>query len=106
MHTTNEKVDSWSKEARREFEYDPGRNRDARDESGNVGHQQERAGGADSPRPNFIGDGNPVTGKILRQLIDESENQVATKKAEILQLESKIQEFNALLEQLEANKKT
>jgi hypothetical protein len=39
-------------------------------------------------------------GKIVRQLISEYRNQVAAKKQEIEQIESKIQEFESILEDL------
>ena len=106
MGTINEKIDSRSTKEKRELYDDTRCNRDARRESGNARSQQERTHREDSPRSNFVGNGSSVTGKILRQLIEESQTQVAAKKAEISQLESKIQEFNALLEQLEANKET
>lgn len=106
MGTINEKVDSRTTQEKREFHDDSGRNRNAEDESRSSRNKQKRISRADSPRPDFIGDGNPISGKLLRQLIDEYTNQVANKKAEIVQLESRIQEFNALLEQLEANKQT
>ncbi|WP_262985881.1 hypothetical protein [Nostoc sp. 'Peltigera membranacea cyanobiont' 232] len=40
-------------------------------------------------------------GKIVRRLIGEYRDQVATKKHEIQQLESNIQEFESLLKELE-----
>lgn len=113
MGRINEKVDSRAAQEKREFHDDSGRDRKTGSESGSTGNQQERIDRADSSRPNFVGDGNPVTGKIIRQLIDEYANQVASKneqkkqiEAEIVQLASRIQEFNALLEQLETNNKT
>ena len=105
MGTINEKVDPRSAETKCKFHDDSGWNRTAGSESGSNGDKQERIDRAHSSEPDFIGNGDSVTGKILRQLIDESQSQVANKKAEILQLESKIREFNTLLEQLEANKK-
>lgn len=42
------------------------------------------------------------TGKIIRQLIVDHRNQVASKKNEIQDLEIKIQEFETLLEDIEA----
>lgn len=106
MGTINEKVDSRTTQEKRELYNDSRRNRKVRSESRSNGSQQERTDRTDSPRSNFIGDGSAVTGGILRQLIEESKSQVAAKKTEILQLESKIQDFNALLEKLEANKET
>lgn len=113
MGTINEKIDSRTTQEKREFHDDPGRNREAGGKSRSFGNQQERISGADSPRPDFIGDGDPVIGKLVRQLIDDFANQVARKneqkkqiEAEIVELATKIQEFNSLLEQLEADKKT
>lgn len=106
MHTTNEKIFARSEKGESELKHHAGCSGNAGCESGSNGNQQERTDRADSPRSDFIGDGNPVTGGILRQLIEESKNQVAAKKTEISQLESKIQDFNALLERLETNKET
>lgn len=106
MHTTNEKVFTRSEERESELKHHSRRSGNAGCESGSDGSQQKRTDRADSSRSNFIGDGSTVTGGILRQLIEESKSQVAAKKTEILQLESKIQDFNALLEKLEANKET
>ncbi|MEH2415402.1 hypothetical protein [Nostoc sp.] len=45
--------------------------------------------------------GKRTPGKIVRRLINEYRDQVATKKHEIQQLESNIQEFELLLEELD-----
>lgn len=45
--------------------------------------------------------GEKTIGKIVRQLIGECRGQVAVKKTEIQHLEEKIQEFEALLENIE-----
>ena len=113
MGTINEKVDSWTEKAKREFHNDSRWDKNARRESGDSGNQQERVGGTDSSQQDFIRCGGAVTGGILRQLIDEYTNQVAHRneqkkqlEAEIVQLASRIQEFNSLLEELETNKQT
>ena len=113
MGRINEEVDPRAAQEKREFHNDSGRDRKIGSEGGSTGNQQERINRADSPRPDFPGDGHPVTGKIIRQLINDYASQVAQKhdqkkqlEAEILQLDSKIEEFNSLLEQLEANKET
>lgn len=113
MYTKNEEVYTRAKEAGAEIECDPGCHRDVGCESGSIGNQQERIGGTDSSQQGFIGDGSPVTGGILRQLIDEYNNQLAYEnerkqqiEAKIVQIDSRIQEFTSLLEQLETNNKT
>lgn len=113
MGTMNEKVDSRSAQEKRELYDDSRRDRKTRSESGSFGDKQERIDRKDSSRSDFAGDGHPITGKIVRQLISDYTGQVAQKREqkkqveeEILQLDSKIEEFNSLLEQLETNNKT
>jgi hypothetical protein len=113
MSVVNEEVFARSAETSGEVECDTGCDRDARRESGYIGNQQERVSRAHGSRPCFIGDRSPVTGGILRQLIDEYTNQLAYENEQKKQIEekierigSRIQEFNILLEELKSNKKT
>lgn len=111
MHTTNEKINARSTEERRKLQPDSGWDIETGSESGRIGDKQERAGRKNSSRPNFIGDGTAITGKILRQLIEDYESQVASKKeqqeklqAEINKTVCRIDECRDLLKQIEPNK--
>jgi hypothetical protein len=113
MVTMNEKVDSRSAQEKRELFYDSRRDRETRSESTCFGNQQERTDRENSPRSDFSGNGYGITGKIIRQLINDYANQVAQKREqkkqveeEIVQLDSKIEELNSLLEQIETKNKT
>lgn len=113
MHKTYEKIHARSEQTTNQANCDTGRDSDVGCKSGSIGNQQKRASGADGSRQDFIGDGSSITGGILRQLIDEYESQLVSEnelkkqvEAKIVQIESRIQEFTSLLEQLEANKET
>jgi hypothetical protein len=110
MGTTNEKINPRSEEEKRQLYDDSGWNRIAGSESRVTGDKQERVDREDCSRSNFFGDGNPGFGKTLRQLIEDLIGQVAHKheekkriEEEIAQLDSRIQEFSDLLNQLENN---
>ncbi|BAY86000.1 hypothetical protein NIES267_55060 [Calothrix parasitica NIES-267] len=113
MGTMNAKVDSRPKQEKYDADAHPGREENAGSKSESSRGEYERIGGTDSSGRLLFGDGCAITGGIIRQLIDEYKNQVANKneqksqiEAEIVQLNSRIQEFNSLLEELEANKTT
>jgi hypothetical protein len=65
------------------------------------GNQQERVCRENSQESSFGKSGRTVTGGMLCQLIEEWEQQLAIKKLEIDQLESRINEFRALQEELD-----
>lgn len=69
--------------------------------------QQERDDREDRSWSDFSGFGRTITGGMLRQLIKEYKDQLATKKdtierltSEVQQLEAKIEEFESLEKQL------
>lgn len=61
-----------------------------------------RTYGAES---NFFRSGGTAAGGILSQLIDEYRDQVAAKKLELDRLEARINQFEALLEELQQRSK-
>ncbi|WP_265338673.1 MULTISPECIES: hypothetical protein [unclassified Nodularia (in: cyanobacteria)] len=65
------------------------------------GNQQERVYRTNSQEFNFRKSGRTVTGGMLCQLIEEWEQQLAVKKLEVERLESRINEFRALQEELD-----
>lgn len=64
-------------------------------------NKPQRTDRADSEESNFFGTGRAATGGILSQLISEYRDQVAIKKQEIDRLEGRIDEFEALLDELQ-----
>ena len=113
MSVVDEKVFAWPEETSCKTERDTRCNTDARRESGDIGNQQKRIGGTNGTGQDFVGNGSPITGGILRQLIDEYKNQLAHEneqkkqiEAKIGRIDSRIKEFSSLLEELENNSKS
>jgi hypothetical protein len=113
MHKTYEKTDARAEQTPNKTDCNSGWNSDVGCQSGSTGNQQKRISRADGPRQNFVGDGSSVTGGILHQLIDEYKSQLVAEnelkkqvEAKIVQIESRIEEFVLLLEQLEVEKET
>jgi len=85
-----------------EYISDPNFNRESRSSGYSPGNESLRANrDYGSTRTISTSRRKGTTGKTVRRLISEYRDQVATKKHEIQQLESKIQEFESLLEELE-----
>lgn len=113
MHKTHEKTYTRSEQTANKADCDSRRDSDAGRKSRSIRNQQKRVSGADGTQQCFIGDGSSVTGGILCQLIEECKSQLASDnelkkqvEAKIAQMESRIQEFTSLLEELESKEKT
>lgn len=109
MGIKNEKVLTRSTQEKCNAHSDPGRSRSVGRESEINGMQQKRNDRKNCSRPDFFGFGQTITGGMLRQLIEEYKDQLATKKdainrlsSEIERLKVRIEEFESLEEQLGA----
>ena len=107
MGINNEKINARTKEKECNAYSDPGWGDSIGRESENNGMQQERNGGKNRSRSNFYRFGQTITGGMLRQLIEEYKDQLATKEdsinrllSEVQRLKTRIEEFESLEEQL------
>lgn len=101
-----EKDYTWSKKERRY--YDP-YSRGCRNvglKSASIGYKPKRTDRANSSESDFYKSGTSITGGILSQLIAEYQDQVATKKREIEWIETRIDQFKGILEQLDQSIET
>nr|WP_265578959.1 hypothetical protein [Nostoc sp. LEGE 06077] len=115
MGIANEETATRSTQERLDVNTDTRRGRDVRREGQSDGHQQERDDRTNSKRASILSPGISITGGMLRQLIGDYRDQLASKKEEIKKLyeeihqldaeaekiESRIQEFESLQSQLE-----
>ena len=108
MGTINAKVDPRPEQEKYDADFDSGCKENAGIQGQKLRDKYVGIGGKGCPERIFIGDGQSVNGKIIRQLIDEYTRQVAQKheqkkqiEIEIVELASRIQEFNILLEEVE-----
>jgi hypothetical protein len=122
MGITNEEANAWRKEEKYYVCADTGGEGNARSQGENARHQQERIDRAYSARSSIVFPGISIAGGMLRQLISDYRDQMATKVNEIHRideerrrldtekqrlnedkekLEFRIKEFEALQNQLE-----
>lgn len=111
MGTTNEKATSRTAQAKSQSLSVSGGGGITRGESEIVGTEQERNYRASSSQSSVFSTGTTITGGMLDHLIDEYCDQVAAKEAEverindeIKRLNTRVQEFKALRQEL--NKQT
>jgi hypothetical protein len=89
------------REGQSEYIFDSSIDRKSGSTGGTIGHQPLGVNrGNGSSRANITNGREEATGKLVNHLINECRNQVAVKKNEIEHLELKIQEFEALLENI------
>jgi hypothetical protein len=108
MGIKHEEADARAKEKGRNNDTDSRRGADVGRESEGDGSQQERTDRTNCQKSSIFTAGSTITGGMLRQLNSEYRQQLANKKherdlvdAEILRIESRIQEFEALEAELE-----
>lgn len=113
MGTIDAKIDSRSKQEKHNADFDSGREEDVRGKSKSDRSEYVRTRGTDSSERNFSKDRESASGKIVHQLIDEYNHQIARKheqkrqiEAEIVELSSRVEEFHTLLEELESDEKS
>nr|WP_039748289.1 hypothetical protein [Hassalia byssoidea] len=107
MGTKNEEAVTWSEKAEANSDNFPGGGRIAGSTSKNAGNQQERNTRACGSQSGIFALGTADDGGILDHLIGECVDQMATKReeakrldAEIKRLESRVEEYRTLREQL------
>ncbi|WP_445630425.1 hypothetical protein [Nostoc sp. DSM 114167] len=115
MGIKNEETVARGEEKERHVHTDTRGHADAGRESESYWYQQERVNRADSSQSSLFSPGSTITGGMLGQLIKDYKDQLASKKHQIqflqnliqnaegeaLRLEERIQEFEALQEELE-----
>jgi hypothetical protein len=108
MGIKHEEADARAKEKGRNTDSDSRRCADVGRKSEGNGSQQKRADRTNCQESSIFTTGSTITGGMLRHLNDEYRQQLANKKherqlidAEILRIESRIQEFEALESELE-----
>ena len=89
------------RESQSEHIIDSNVNRKFGSTSGSIRDQSVRTDRDNGSSRSFTNNGEDVIGKIVTHLISECRNQVAVKQNEIGHLEIKIQEFEALLKDIE-----
>ena len=104
--------DSWTEEERLHPHSDSRGSGNARRQSSGTGDQQKRTNRTNSSEPSFLGTRTTVTGEILTQLISVYRDQLVGKQEELQRLQhvqneivliqSRIQECEALQNELEA----
>jgi hypothetical protein len=112
MGRTNAKVDPRSEQEKYNADFDPRWQGNVRSQGEIDGSKYERTCRTDSSQSNFIDDGSPAVGKIVRHLIEKDMDQLAYKEEqkkrleiEIAEIKRRIEENQSILGQVEASNK-
>ncbi|MEH2050080.1 MAG: hypothetical protein V7K70_10205 [Nostoc sp.] len=100
--TKSENRRSWNEKERCNRNPYTGRRRDARHQGKLVGNQPQRVDRTHCQGTSYLGLGSEANGGVVDNLIDEYRNQVAIKKASIRTLELEIEQIESRIQQFEA----